>query len=112
MTTPDPLADEELDQLDELALVATPGPWHVHLLDDEDVERPTPAWHGPGGTPPKPPIPVKGRLPRRALPKGGQNVERGTPRLRVVLEGGVEVLGACGLAEVPQQRQLLGKAAE
>ncbi|WP_246340678.1 hypothetical protein [Streptomyces lunaelactis] len=37
MTTPARLTDEELDQLEELALAATPGPWHVRLLDDEDA---------------------------------------------------------------------------
>lgn len=37
MTTPDPLTDEELDQLEEIALAATAGPWHVRLLDDEDA---------------------------------------------------------------------------
>jgi hypothetical protein len=35
MTTPDPLTDEELNQLDELASAATPGPWYMRLLDDK-----------------------------------------------------------------------------
>jgi hypothetical protein len=37
MTTPEPLTGEELDQLEELASAATPGPWHVRLLDDDDA---------------------------------------------------------------------------
>lgn len=37
MTTPDPLTDEELDQLEELAAAATPGPWYMRLLDDKDA---------------------------------------------------------------------------
>ncbi|MCX3064240.1 hypothetical protein [Streptomyces beihaiensis] len=35
MTTPEPVTDEELDELDELAQAATPGPWFVRHLDDE-----------------------------------------------------------------------------
>ncbi|MET8957821.1 hypothetical protein ACWEO4_47890 [Streptomyces sp. NPDC004393] len=34
MTTPEPLTDEELD---ELARAATPGPWFVRNLDDVDA---------------------------------------------------------------------------
>lgn len=37
MTAPDPLTDEELDELDELASAATPGPWFVRSLDDADA---------------------------------------------------------------------------
>ncbi|MHA6765719.1 hypothetical protein [Streptacidiphilus sp. PAMC 29251] len=37
MTMPDPLTDEELDQLEELASAATPGPWYMRLLDDQDA---------------------------------------------------------------------------
>ncbi|MFJ8077073.1 hypothetical protein ACIQ7Q_24840 [Streptomyces sp. NPDC096176] len=37
MTTPEPLTDEELDELDELARAATPGPWFVRSLDDVDA---------------------------------------------------------------------------
>ena len=29
------LTDQELDDLDELDRAATPGPWHVRLLDDK-----------------------------------------------------------------------------
>ena len=46
------------------------------------------------------------------LPKSGQHFERGAPRLRVVLEGGVQVLGTRGLAEVTQERQLIGEATQ
>ncbi len=35
MTSPEPLSDRELDELDELAQAATPGPWFVRGLDDE-----------------------------------------------------------------------------
>ena len=35
MASPEPLSDEELDELDELAQAATPGPWFVRVLDDE-----------------------------------------------------------------------------
>ncbi|MEU9859164.1 hypothetical protein [Streptomyces sp. NPDC047974] len=35
MTSPEPLSDEELGELDELAQAATPGPWFVRGLDDE-----------------------------------------------------------------------------
>ncbi|MEW2079530.1 hypothetical protein ACFZAG_38990 [Streptomyces sp. NPDC012403] len=35
MTTPEPLTDDELDELDELVQAATPGPWFVRNLDDE-----------------------------------------------------------------------------
>ncbi|WP_406129200.1 hypothetical protein OIE52_05675 [Streptomyces canus] len=35
MDTPDPLTDEELSEIEELALAATPGPWHVRQLDDD-----------------------------------------------------------------------------
>jgi hypothetical protein len=31
------LTDQELDDLDELAQAATPGPWHVRDLDDDDA---------------------------------------------------------------------------
>ncbi|MFK4102480.1 hypothetical protein ACI2L1_20825 [Streptomyces sp. NPDC019531] len=37
MTTPEPPTDEELDELDELARAATPGPWFVRSLDDVDA---------------------------------------------------------------------------
>jgi hypothetical protein len=37
MSTPEPLSDEELDELDELATAATPGPWFVRTLDDTDA---------------------------------------------------------------------------
>ncbi|MFE2491007.1 hypothetical protein ACFXGR_48990 [Streptomyces mirabilis] len=37
MTALDPLTDEELDELDELAGAATPGPWFVRNLDDADA---------------------------------------------------------------------------
>ncbi|MEV6112975.1 hypothetical protein AB0L59_10705 [Streptomyces sp. NPDC052109] len=37
MTTPAPLTEEELDELDELAAAATPGPWFVRALDDADA---------------------------------------------------------------------------
>ncbi|BDH07285.1 hypothetical protein [Streptomyces seoulensis] len=37
MTAPDPLTEEELDELDELAGAATPGPWFVRSLDDTDA---------------------------------------------------------------------------
>ena len=37
MTNPEPLTDEELDELDELARAATPGPWFVQGLDDVDA---------------------------------------------------------------------------
>ncbi|SEQ62749.1 hypothetical protein SAMN05216188_10478 [Lentzea xinjiangensis] len=35
MTTPEWLTDKELDELDELATAATPGPWFVRALDDD-----------------------------------------------------------------------------
>ncbi|MYX37025.1 MULTISPECIES: hypothetical protein [unclassified Streptomyces] len=35
MTSPEPLSDGELDELEELARAATPGPWFVRGLDDE-----------------------------------------------------------------------------
>ncbi|MFC4033412.1 hypothetical protein ACFO3J_18270 [Streptomyces polygonati] len=35
MTSTEPLSDGELDELDELARAATPGPWFVRGLDDE-----------------------------------------------------------------------------
>ncbi|MFJ3713690.1 hypothetical protein [Streptomyces sp. NPDC090053] len=35
MDTPNLLTDEELDEIEELAGAATPGPWHVRQLDDE-----------------------------------------------------------------------------
>jgi len=35
MTSTEPLDDGELDELDELARAATPGPWFVRGLDDE-----------------------------------------------------------------------------
>ncbi|WP_329266828.1 hypothetical protein [Streptomyces sp. NBC_01451] len=35
MDTPDPLTDEELAEIEELAGAATPGPWHVRQLDDD-----------------------------------------------------------------------------
>ena len=35
MSVPEPLTDEELNELDALAHTATPGPWFVRLLDDE-----------------------------------------------------------------------------
>lgn len=34
MDTPNPLTDEELAEIEELAGAATPGPWHVRQLDD------------------------------------------------------------------------------
>jgi hypothetical protein len=37
MTTPDPLTDEELNQFDELASAATPGPWYMRALDDQEA---------------------------------------------------------------------------
>lgn len=37
MTALDPLTDEELDELEELAGAATPGPWFVRSLDDADA---------------------------------------------------------------------------
>jgi hypothetical protein len=37
MTTPDPITDEELNQLDELASGATPGPWYMRALDDQEA---------------------------------------------------------------------------
>ncbi|MFI6984214.1 hypothetical protein ACIBSV_37225 [Embleya sp. NPDC050154] len=35
MDTPEPLTDEDLDEIEELAAGATPGPWHVRQLDDD-----------------------------------------------------------------------------
>ncbi|MFF7679061.1 hypothetical protein [Actinacidiphila glaucinigra] len=35
MSTPEPLSDQELDDLEELAHAATPGPWFVRFLDDD-----------------------------------------------------------------------------
>ncbi|MEV6205670.1 hypothetical protein [Kitasatospora sp. NPDC051914] len=35
MDIPEPLADEELAEIEELAGAATPGPWHVRFLDDD-----------------------------------------------------------------------------
>ncbi|WP_031087031.1 hypothetical protein [Streptomyces sp. NRRL WC-3549] len=35
MTSIEPLSDGEVDELDELAQAATPGPWFVRCLDDE-----------------------------------------------------------------------------
>lgn len=35
MASTEPLSDGELDELDELARAATPGPWFVRGLDDE-----------------------------------------------------------------------------
>jgi hypothetical protein len=35
MTTPDPLTDAELAELEELSNAATPGPWFVRQLDDD-----------------------------------------------------------------------------
>ncbi|MEV7237244.1 hypothetical protein AB0N06_25750 [Streptomyces sp. NPDC051020] len=35
MDTPNPLTDEELAEIEELAGAATPGPWHVRQLDDD-----------------------------------------------------------------------------
>jgi len=35
MGTPQPLTDEELAEIQELAEAATPGPWHVRFLDDD-----------------------------------------------------------------------------
>ncbi|MFI5755414.1 hypothetical protein [Streptomyces sp. NPDC051569] len=35
MTTPVPLTDEALAEIEELAGAATPGPWFVRLLDDD-----------------------------------------------------------------------------
>ncbi|MET7728118.1 hypothetical protein [Streptomyces mirabilis] len=37
MTTLEPLTHEELEELDELARAATPGPWFVRSLDDVDA---------------------------------------------------------------------------
>ncbi|MGK5552738.1 hypothetical protein ACSNOI_14090 [Actinomadura kijaniata] len=34
MDAPAPLTDEELDEIEEAAAAATPGPWHVRQLDD------------------------------------------------------------------------------
>ncbi|MGW2255761.1 hypothetical protein ACWCXH_37280 [Kitasatospora sp. NPDC001660] len=35
MNIPEPLTDEELAEIEELAQAATPGPWHVRELDDD-----------------------------------------------------------------------------
>lgn len=35
MGTTEPLTDDELDEIEEFADAATPGPWHVRLLDDD-----------------------------------------------------------------------------
>ncbi|MEZ0095749.1 hypothetical protein [Streptacidiphilus sp. EB129] len=35
MNTPEPLTDEELAEIEELAEAATPGPWHIRHLDDD-----------------------------------------------------------------------------
>lgn len=32
-----PITNEELDEIEERANAATPGPWHVRRLDDEDA---------------------------------------------------------------------------
>lgn len=37
MTDPEPLTDEELAAIEELSEAATPGPWFVRNLDDEDA---------------------------------------------------------------------------
>ncbi|MFC5832780.1 hypothetical protein [Nonomuraea insulae] len=37
MTTHEPLTAEELAAIEERAEVATPGPWFIRLLDDEDA---------------------------------------------------------------------------
>jgi hypothetical protein len=37
MTTPDPITDEELNQLNELASAAAPGPWYMRALDDQEA---------------------------------------------------------------------------
>lgn len=34
---PDPLTEEELAEIEELAAAATPGPWHVRQLDDNSA---------------------------------------------------------------------------
>ncbi|MFG3417956.1 hypothetical protein ACIBTZ_28820 [Micromonospora sp. NPDC049460] len=35
MDAPQPMTDEELAEIEELADAATPGPWHVRQLDDD-----------------------------------------------------------------------------
>jgi hypothetical protein len=35
MDNPEPMTDEELAEIEELANAATPGPWHVRQLDDD-----------------------------------------------------------------------------
>lgn len=35
MDAPAPLTDDDLDGIEEIAAVATPGPWHVRQLDDD-----------------------------------------------------------------------------
>ncbi|MFK8908375.1 hypothetical protein [Streptomyces sp. YS-3] len=35
MDIPQPLTDEELAEIQELAEAATPGPWHVRFVDDD-----------------------------------------------------------------------------
>ncbi|GAA4836109.1 hypothetical protein [Kitasatospora terrestris] len=35
MDTPEPMTDDELAEIEEVANAATPGPWHVRLLDDD-----------------------------------------------------------------------------
>ncbi|GAA4984648.1 hypothetical protein [Kitasatospora paranensis] len=37
MAIPERLTDQELDELDELAQAATPGPWYVQGLDDANA---------------------------------------------------------------------------
>ncbi|WP_405682221.1 hypothetical protein [Streptomyces sp. NBC_01238] len=34
MDAPDPMTEEDLASIDEVARAATPGPWHVRQLDD------------------------------------------------------------------------------
>ncbi|MFF1917477.1 hypothetical protein ACFVYE_39230 [Streptomyces sp. NPDC058239] len=35
MSTPEPLTDEELADIEERTEATTPGPWHVRILDDD-----------------------------------------------------------------------------
>ncbi|MER5866180.1 hypothetical protein [Kitasatospora sp. NPDC002040] len=37
MDTPEPLTAEDLARIEERAEAATPGPWHVRELDDDDA---------------------------------------------------------------------------
>ncbi|MYS79133.1 hypothetical protein [Embleya scabrispora] len=37
MDTSEPLTDEDLTEIEELAAATTPGPWHVRQLDDDEA---------------------------------------------------------------------------